>query len=801
MDSLNFNDNSIYSETLDLLEWPRLCMHLSKFASTVKGIQHCKKLTIPDNLSVANLRLQETLEIGKADTLTQDGLSFKDIHNLDDTLTRCFKGGIETGERLLALALTLSSASRLRRQILEVEDLTVLSNLVGRISTCPGLEKSLKFGLEDGGRLADRASTKLSSLRFRRNSLCISRNELLQSILNTFGSILQEKIITERYGRPVISVKSAFAKQIPGLVHDSSSSGGTVFLEPDCVISLGNHIRELEVQIKEEENRLLAQWSAMVSENYTSLRELDEVLLKLDVALARARYGRLIEGVPAYLNDEINSPFSIKDFRHPLLIWQQHWEHGNEVVPIDIDVNSSTKVVTVTGPNTGGKTVSLKSIGLAVLMARAGLLLPCKKCINLPFFTQVLADIGDDQSIQQNLSTFSGHVKRISKIFESLKDTDGSSLVLLDEVGGGTDPTEGNVLAISILQELSERTRLTIATTHFGELKALKYTDSRFENASVAFDIDKLSPTYVLQWGIPGRSNAIAIATKLGLELKVVKKAKELLSKDAHLEVNEIIKGLEDQRVMQQNAAEEAAALLAQAELLHEELLARWKQYSDYSDQYKERGRQELDNAIKNGQAEVRNLIRQLRNQGANGETARRVGQRLRRMESEFSILPKRKFNNGWKPYLGERIRVIPLGKAGEVISISDDGKKLVVRCGLLRSKLDLSEVESLDGRKPLVSKPIIDVKTNFPISTSTSSVRTSLNTIDVRGLRVHEAEIVVEERIRSSQGPLWVIHGIGTGKLKKGLREWLLGLPYVERLSDADQSDGGAGCTVVWLS
>jgi DNA mismatch repair protein MutS2 len=424
---------------------------------------------------------------------------------------------------------------------------------------------------------------------------------------------------------------------------------------------------------------------------------------------------------------------------------------------------------------------------------------------------QVLADIGDEQSLQQSLSTFSGHVRRIARILEALPPAGadltaagGASLVLLDEVGAGTDPTEGTALAIALLRQLADRARLTIATTHFGELKALKYNDPRFENASVAFDVESLSPTYHLQWGIPGRSNALAIATRLGLDAAVLTEASTLLAPRGEGELNQVIAGLESQRQRQQEAAEEAAALLARTELLHEELLQRWQQQKEQSAELQEQRRQQLERSIRDGQKEVRRIIRRLRHgQGSDssslGETARRAGQKLKQLEQQHRPLPERREHRGWLPKVGDRVRVLSLGKAGEVLSLSDDGRELTVRCGVMRLNLELSAIEGLQGEKPELPQPQVAIRSRRNPASRGPEVRTERNTIDVRGMRVHEAEAAVEEHLRAANGPVWVIHGIGTGKLKRGLREWLATVSYVERVSDAEQGDGGQGCSVIW--
>jgi DNA mismatch repair protein MutS2 len=324
----------------------------------------------------------------------------------------------------------------------------------------------------------------------------------------------------------------------------------------------------------------------------------------------------------------------------------------------------------------------------------------------------------------------------------------------------------------------------------------------------VAFDVDTLSPTYRLQWGIPGRSNALAIAARLGLEPAVLDGARALLAPTGEGDVNAVIAGLESQRQRQQEAAEEAAALLARTELLHEELLERWQQQKEQNAELRERRRQELERSIRDGQGEVRRLIRRLRQAGRAqpseaGEAARQVGQRLRKLEEAHRPQPERREHQGWLPKVGDRVRVLSLGKAGEVLALADDGRELTVRCGVMRLTLEIGAIEGLHGEKPSPPEPrqpVVAVRSRRNPASRGPEVRTEGNTVDVRGLRVHEAEAALEERLRGANGPLWVIHGIGTGKLKRGLRDWLATVPYVERVADAERSDGGPGCSVVWV-
>jgi len=801
LSKINCSDSEkikIFQESLNLLEWPTVCSHLATFAITQKCRQKCKSFDLPLDISQSRELLSQTLEIGLLDISFDGGISFKGVHDLENILLICSKGGVATGEDLIKVAETLRAARKLRKLIFDQLLRPRLSDLLIDMATLPDLQQLLEFGLDEGGRIADRASTKLSELRSYRNSIRLQRKDILQDIIRKYSGLLQDNIVSERYGRPVLAFKAGTTDQIKGMVHDSSSSGNTIYVEPQVVISIGNRLAQIDSEISNEERRLLAAWSKEVGINSDVIDHLVDILLQIEFALARARYSKWINGVPAILEEGDNTLFEIKDFRHPLLIWNDFHDKKSTVVPTSFDVPPSLKVLAITGPNTGGKTVALKSIGLAALMAKAGLLLPCKGSPKLPWCENVLADIGDEQSLQQNLSTFSGHILRISRILDAIASYPGTSLVLLDEVGAGTDPTEGTALAMALLKTMADRARLTIATTHFGELKAMKYSDSRFENASVSFDSETIKPTFHLQWGIPGRSNAIEISKRLGLDDEVIDNAQQYIDPENVDNVNKVIKGLEIQREKQQSAAEDAAALLAKTEILHEELLERWQKQRQQSEEFNEQGRFKLESSIREGQKEVRHLIKRLRDQNASGETARIAGQRLRQMEKGYRGNKRIQRKKTWTPKIGDQVRLSAIGKAGEIISFSENGMQLTVLCGVFRSTVNISEVESLDGQKAEINK-VVKIKTP-QIRKNFSLVRTKKNTVDVRGLRVHEAEGVIEEKLRNCSGALWIIHGIGSGKLKKGLRKWFDSLSYIEKIADAEPYDGGPGCTVVWM-
>ncbi len=504
--------------------------------------------------------------------------------------------------------------------------------------------------------------------------------------------------------------------------------------------------------------------------------------------------------------------------RHPLLVWQQQYENGPQVVPIDLTIEPQTRVVAITGPNTGGKTVTLKTLGLAALMAKVGLFVAAKEPVELPWFEQVLADIGDEQSIEQSLSTFSGHIRRITRVIEALENSKlenskpaqslSPSLVLLDEIGAGTDPTEGSALATSLLKYLADTALLTVATTHFGELKALKYQDPRFENASVEFDNVSLAPTYRLLWGIPGRSNALTIAGRLGLSDAIIDNAREYIGIAPH-QVEQVIEGLEAQRRRQETKATEASILLRETERLHGEVSQKAIALKQRERELKQAQELAVQEAIAEAKAEIAEVIRGLQRGPQTGRNAQKATDGLNEVSEKF--LPSLKEVSqkpGFMPKEGDRVRIPRIGQTAEVLSV-DENEQLSVRFGVMKMTVDLSEIESLDGEKPEVKKSRFKNEESKNKSTEvqnpsppTVAVRTSRNTIDIRGARVGDAEIEIDGGISKAieQGVLWIVHGKGTGKLRQGTHEFLQRHPLVERYELASQKEGGAGVTIAYL-
>ncbi|PPS45723.1 endonuclease MutS2 [Chroococcidiopsis sp. TS-821] len=805
----------IQSETLELLEWSRLCQHLSTFAATKLGATAARNLQIPQSQKQSEELLAQTQEAYKLENSLTGGLSFEGIQDIGDSLARVQRQGILAGEELLAIATTLAGTRQLRRAIDNQPDVPVLSALVADIRTYPEIEQEIHRCIDERGQVSDRASTTLSNIRSSLRQIRSQITQKLQNILQRQANAVQEQLITKRGDRFVIPVKAPQKDAIPGIVHDTSTSGATLYVEPNSVVSLGNQLRQLTVKEQAEETAIRRQLSEQIAAVAPDLEYLLSVATILDLACARARYSYWLKAnPPRFIQRSEGETITLRQLHHPLLVWQFAHEQGAAVVPIDLVIKPQIRVVTITGPNTGGKTVTLKTLGLAALMAKVGLFVPAREPVEIPWFDQVLADIGDEQSLQQSLSTFSGHIRRISRIIDALANgnstpkTPRPSLVLLDEVGAGTDPAEGSALAIALLQYLADRAQLSIATTHFGELKALKYQDERFENASVEFDEESLSPTYRLLWGIPGRSNALTIAQRLGLKAEVIEQAKTKIG-GASEDVNQVIAGLEAQRRLQETKAAEAEKLLQQVQRLYSEVSQKAAQLQEREAQLRQQQEQSIQQALVQAKGEIAQVIRRLQQGSTTAQDAQQATNALTQIAKKH-LPPPPKPKPGFKPQVGDRVRIPRLEQTAEVIGAPNEDGELTVRFGIMKMSVKLEDIESLDGQKaePIASQrqvketPRSSNQQDSPTTTPPSAlaIRTSQNTIDLRGSRVADAEIVLERAIAQAQGPLWIIHGHGTGKLRQGVHAFLQQNPRVSRFEPAAPEDGGTGVTVAYI-
>ena len=869
----------IQSETLSLLEWSRLCQHLSTFAATKLGAIAARQLPLPATQAESERLLAETREAAQVEQ-TPPGLKFAGVQDIGEALARAQRQGMLLGEDLLNIATTLAGARQLRRTIDSFEDgeLPVLTTLVSTLRTYPELEQDIHYCIDDRGKVTDRATPKLGDIRQRLKSQRSEIYQKLNHILQQQSNAIQEAVITQRGDRFVIPVKAPQKDAIGGIVHDASTSGATLYIEPNSVVPMGNRLRQLQRQEQVEEEAVCRALTAKVAAVAVDLEDLLHIVTVLDLATARARYGYWLGANPPRFVPPIEQT-TLRQLRHPLLVWQQQHEAGNAVVPIDVLVNPRTRVVAITGPNTGGKTVTLKTLGLAAVMARAGLFIPAREPVEIPWFEQVLADIGDEQSIEQSLSTFSGHIKRIGRILTAIhpetadhlwsdqenltaaiaaprptpalatrhsdEETDGSpdgttaegtddlgaelpeptvaipsvavsgteedtpsaspplanALVLLDEVGAGTDPSEGSAIAIALLRYFADHVRFTVATTHYGELKALKYEDDRFENASVEFDDVSLSPTYRLLWGIPGRSNALTIARRLGLAGAIVDAAQNHIGLSSQQDVNQVIAGLEAQRREQEQKAEAAARLLAETEKLHREVSRKATFLRDRERELQQQQAQAVQAEVAGARQEIAQVIRRLQKGDATAQDAQKATAAVNQITQKHQpqpVVPKTP--PGFKPQLGDRVRIPSLGQTAEVLGEADADGKLMVRFGLMKMTVGLEDIESLQGEKAALPPPKVPVPPPSAPSPLAPAVRTSKNTFDLRGMRVAEAEGRLDDAIARANGPIWIIHGHGTGKLRRGVQEYLKHHPQIKKFEAAEQADGGTGVTVAYL-
>ncbi|MEQ9236549.1 endonuclease MutS2 [Coleofasciculus sp. E2-BRE-01] len=819
----------IQSETLELLEWQRLCQHLATFAATKLGAIASRHLHPPATLEESLHLLAQTKEVYQLECQLTSGWTFEGIQDIGDALERAERQGILSGEDLLAIATTLAGVRRLRRLIDDQEDIPVLNQLVADIRTYPELEQEIHRCIDERGDVADRASPKLAEIRQHSKSLRDRIYQTLQNIVQRQGGALQQPLITQRGDRFVLPVKAPQKDSVSGIVHDASSTGATLYIEPHAIVGLGNQLKTYQRREQAEAEAVRRALTEQVAAVKPDLEQVLAVATRLDLATAKARYSLWLQAnPPRFIDPDQRESITLRQLRHPLLVWQHQHEEDAPVVPITIQIQPQIKVVAITGPNTGGKTVTLKTLGLAALMAKVGLFVPAKEPVELPWFEQILADIGDEQSLEQSLSTFSGHIRRISRILDELENcrdvacnvsTDGgdedlaerepdtphptSALVLLDEIGAGTDPAEGSALAIALLNYLADHAQLTVATTHYGELKALKYQDERFENASVEFNDVTLSPTYRLLWGIPGRSNALTIAERLGLKSDVVSLAQTLVGSSSE-EVNQVISGLEAQRRDQETKAQEANQLLQQTERLHQEVSSKAKLLQERERELKLSQEQAVQDAIAQAKAEIAQVIRKLQQGPQIAQNAKKATDALKEIEQRHIPKAPAKAKPAFQPKVGDRIRIPRLNQTAEVLTPADEDGDLTVRFGLMKMTVSLADIESLEGEKaqmPVKSKP---ASTPAPAASSppTPPIRTEKNTIDLRGSRVADAEIELEQAISKAiaSGVLWIIHGKGTGKLRAGVHEFLERHPLVDRFELAEQAEGGSGVTVAYL-
>ena len=716
------------------------------------------------------------------------------------------RDGVLEPADLLAIRSTLIVARSVRRTLENVaDDAPHLASLVDGLPVGLGLVDLIGKTISDRGEVQDSASEKLGEIRremkvtFER---MMSRMQKFISDPNT-AKMLQEPIITQRNGRNVLPLRAEFKGRIKAVIHDQSASGATLFIEPLAVVEWNNRYRELELAERDEVRRILAELSHAVAMHADTLTMMVTVLAVLDLAFMRARYAEDLDASEPQLRafpaaprgKHPGSTIRLYKARHPLL-------DPKKVVPIDVDLDKDTYALVITGPNTGGKTVTLKTIGLLVLMAQSGLQIPAQSGSELTVFEDVFADIGDEQSIEQSLSTFSGHV---TNIVEILKSADSRSLVLLDELGAGTDPQEGSALARAVMTHLLDRSITSMIATHYPELKAYAHATEGVLNASVEFNLKTLRPTYHLVIGLPGRSNALAIAERLGLPSEIIESAKAEID-PADLRAEDLLDEIHRQRDLARQSREAADEARQEAEAIRNELANRLDQIEDERYGVLEEARENAEKDLAGLREELEDLRRQLARAHQPLEAVDEVEEVIEALEEEVAepverktpVKPVRKPKGPLR--LGEKVHLRSIDQNGVVTAIGED--EVEVQIGMLRIRARLADVvrkgEPEPEAAPEPPKPTSG-RVILPNSQESPGVE-----LDIRGQRVDEGLEALDrylERAYLVGLPfVRIIHGKGTGRLRDSVRDALRASPHVSRFESGGQTEGGEGVTVAHL-
>ncbi|MCZ2258046.1 endonuclease MutS2 [Sporosarcina sp. G11-34] len=782
------------TRVLKTLEFDKIRELVAAHCTSSVGRSHMEKL-VPVSDFAEVLRLLEETDEGLAILRVRGNVPMGGIKDIRPHAKRAQMGGLLSAYELMETSNTIR-ASRILRHFIEGvvvdEDIKIPHFIVKKdaIPVLTGLEHEINSAIDDNGHVVDSASGALRSIRSGLRMQEARVRERLESYTRgpNAAKMLSDTIVTIRNDRFVIPVKSEYRSHYAGVIHDMSSSGQTVFIEPDAVVQANNEIRNLKLKEQEEIDKILLELSAKVQEVAHDLFVLIDILSEIDVVLAKAKYGT----VNKYTKPEVNNNGYIRLSQawHPLLPVE-------EAVANNIEFGKDITTIVITGPNTGGKTVTLKTVGLSVLMAQAGLPIPALDGSEIAVFDSVYADIGDEQSIEQSLSTFSS---RMVNIIDILKKYDDQSLIILDELGSGTDPQEGAALAISILDEVHGRGARVLATTHYPELKAYGYNRPGIANASVEFDIDTLSPTYRLLIGVPGRSNAFEISKRLGLSDRIIDRAKTFTGTDRG-EVESMIASLEDSRVQSEKDAEKTHAVLLETERLKRELEERLTEFekteSALKEKAKERARKIVEDAKRESEAVISDLRALQLNAGTNVKEHELIEAR-KRLENAAPDREKKKAiqaKEGPRPLaVGDEVKVLSYGQKGTLLD-KVSAKEWIVQIGILKMKLDESGLQYI--------KPEKEKQTYISTSVRGRDSHVKLE-LDLRGERYEDAlirtEKYLDDAILSNYHQVSIIHGKGTGVLRQAVQKYLKNHSRVKTYRFGESSEGGHGVTVVEL-
>lgn len=783
----------MHTRVLNVLEFSKVKAQLIEHASSSLGKEKIEKLVPSSDFADVIKWLEETDEAVTALRL-RGHAPLGGIFDIRPSVKRAKIGSVLSPHELLDIASTIYASRQMKTFIESLqEEKTELPHLlqyVEQIVTLPELEQTIKQCIDDYGEVLDHASDRLRSIRQQLRNTEARVREKLEHIVRSSSAqkMLSDAIITIRNDRYVIPVKQEYRHAYGGIVHDQSSSGATLFIEPQVVVDLNNQLQEARVKEKQEIERILTELTKKVAEHADVLLVNVDVLAELDFIFTKAKYAKKLNATKPNMNNE--GYIRLLKARHPLI-------DPNVVVPNDIELGKDYTTIVITGPNTGGKTVTLKTIGLLTLMAQAGLFIPALDGSELAVFRSVYADIGDEQSIEQSLSTFSSHMVNIVEI---LRHVDHESLVLFDELGAGTDPQEGAALAIAILDEVHERGARVVATTHYPELKAYGYNRRGVINASVEFDVDTLSPTYKLLIGVPGRSNAFEISKRLGLDERIIERAKSQISVESN-KVENMIASLEQSKRQAEEEQKKAEGARKEAERLRREWEQKWEELNEKKDELLDEAKRKAAETMKAAQREAEEVIRELR-QLQKEKLAEIKEHELiaakKRLEDATPVMDKkRKQTKASKAHefrQGDEVRVIHLNQKGYLLEkVSDD--EWQVQLGILKMKINERDLEYIGSPKITETKPLATVKgKDYHVSLE----------LDLRGERYEDAiarvEKYIDDALLAGYPRVSIIHGKGTGALRKGVQEFLKKHRSVKNIRFGEATEGGIGVTIVEL-
>lgn len=787
--------NRMNEKALRVLEYYKIRNIIKNYTRTGAAKDLIEELRPYDNIYEVREHLEETREA--LELLMKKGTPpFEGLYDVREGISRAEKGSVLVPGQLLKIANLLRCSRRFKEYITrreEEESFRVIEDICEGLVPLKRLEDEIFFAIIGEDEISDKASTTLYNIRRALKDKNASTKDKINSLIRTNSKYLQENLYTIRGERYVLPVKAEHKSSVPGLVHDQSSTGSTLFIEPMSLVNLNNEIKELMLKEKAEVERILAELSSKVYDNIIVVKNNSNIIWELDFIFAKAGFASEYNCTCPTVND--NGIIDIIEARHPLI-------DSKVVVPISIYLGREFTSLVVTGPNTGGKTVTLKTVGLLELMALSGIMIPARENSTVSFFYDVFADIGDEQSIEQSLSTFSSHMTNIVSI---INDADNKSLALFDELGAGTDPTEGAALAISILENLRRRGTKIVATTHYSELKGYALKTTGVENASVEFDVETLRPTYRLLIGVPGKSNAFEISRRLGLPDYIIEEAKDKISTDT-LKFEELIQSLQEKSIKAENDARMAEGLRLEAAKLKDKFEEKLYNFQKTRDNAVINAQREAKRLIKDAKEEADTILKNMRELERLGyssearqkleEERKKLKDRMEKTESSISTAHKAEGEELKEVKEGQEVFLPSLNQKVIVLTKPDSKGEVQVQAGIMKISVKVKDLRltklSHEEKKEIKKREV---------SLNLKSVSSS---VDLRGLDSEEAiyntDKYLDDAYRGGLREVTIVHGKGTGALRQAINDMLKRHPHVKSFRLGNYGEGGTGVTMVEL-